>query len=232
MTSIFNEENCRGLNAAITSNRSDVEILKAIRDKKIAITSYDFDGKKHRAADCDTLIANLQEEIDAQLNRQQELDKHAFLFFLRQSNTDTDRIKANYRRFRALSIRNEAFVTIVNNLLKRLSPFYTGKISLAQVRTILDLLKRDEEAALKAAYRQLLENWPASTTGPDFRFQGRIRDFLSKNYVYFLNDAFLDNELNELTGLAREVATDLNRQQFESYKKLLEAQAEGLQTNS
>jgi hypothetical protein len=58
----------------------------------------------------------------------------------------------------------------------------------------------------------------------------RIRDFLSKHYVYFLNDAFLDNELNELTGLAREVATDLNRQVFESYKKLLEAQAEALNT--
>jgi hypothetical protein len=115
--------------------------------------------------------------------------------------------------------------------LKRLNPFYTGKISLAQVRTILDLLKRDEEAALKSAYRQLLENWPASATGAD-SLQARIRDFLTKDYVYFLNDAFLDNELNELTGLAREVATDLNRQQFESYKKLLEAQAEMLNTNS
>jgi len=53
----------------------------------------------------------------------QELDKSAFLFFLRQPNTDTDRLKANYRRFRALSIRNEEFVTIVNSLLKRLNPF-------------------------------------------------------------------------------------------------------------
>jgi Zn-dependent protease with chaperone function len=239
---LFNEENC-GLNAAIISNRNDVEILKAIRDKKIAITSYDFDGKKHRAADCDTLIAQLQKEIDAQLSRQQELDKAAFLFFLRQPNTDTDRLKANYRRFRAQGIRNEEFVTIVNKLLKRLNPFYTGKISLAQVRTILDLLKKDEEAALKQAYRQLLENWAGPFTGstsltdpgtaafPD-PLQGRIRDFLSKDYVYFLNDAFLDNELNELTGLAREVATDLNRQQFESYKKLLEAQAETFNTNS
>jgi Zn-dependent protease with chaperone function len=229
---LFSEENC-GLNAAITSNRNDVEILKAIRDKKIAITSYDFDGKKHRAADCDTLIAHLQEEIDCQFSRQQELDKDAFLFFLRQPNTDTDRLKANYRRFQALSIRNEEFATIVNSLLKRLNPFYTGKISLAQVRTILDLLKKDEEAALKAAYRQLLENWAgpftgsASLTDP---LQSRIREFLVKNYVYFLNDAFLDNELNELTGLAREVATDLNRQVFESYKKLLEAQAEALNT--
>ena len=229
---LFNEENC-GLNAAISSNRNDVEILKAIRDKKIAITSYDFDGKKHRAADCDTLIAQLQEEIDAQFSRQQELDKDAFLFFLRQPNTDTDRLKANYRRFRALSIRNEEFVTIVNSLLKRLNPFYTGKISLAQVRTILDLLKRDEEAALKAAYRQLLENRAGPFTGSasfSDPLQGRIREFLSKDYVYFLNDAFLDNELNELTGLAKEVATDLNRQVFESYKRLLESQAEALNT--
>ena len=59
---------------------------------------------------------------------------------------------------------------------------------------------------------------------------GEIRDFLQKNYAYLLQDVFLDNELNELTGLARRVAQELGRQQFECYKKMLEAQAEGFNT--
>ncbi len=241
---IFGGENGQ-LQSSITSNKNDLEILKAIREKKIAIKSFDFDGVKHTVADCDTLQSQLQNEIDAQLHRQQDLDKTAFLFFLHRQGADKDGLKAHYRRFRSLYIRHEEYVALVNRLLARLKPFYTGGISLAQVKTILDLLKNNEEADLKATYRQLLDDevlaaapenagdrTENSAADPSVRnpadLPGRIQDFLSKNYVYFLNDAFLDNELNELTGLAMNIADELGRQQFECYKKMLEAQSESL----
>jgi Zn-dependent protease with chaperone function len=226
---LFNEENC-GMLTAINSNKNDVEILKAIRNKKIAISSYDFDGVKHAAADCNALVTQLEKEINDQLSRQQELDKKAFLFFLHRldgDNTAKDRLKANYRRFRSLSIRSDEYVAIVNKMLARINPFYTAKVSLAQVHTILGLLKKDEEPALKKAYRQLLEDGVLDDSA---NLTGQIQSFLSKNYVYFVNDAFLDNELNELTSLAMAVGAELNRQQFETYKKMLETQAESLNT--
>jgi hypothetical protein len=236
---IFGGENGK-LQSSINSNKNDLEILRAIQQKKIAIKNFDFDGIKYSVADCSVLILQLQDEIEGQFRRQQELDKAVFVFSLQHRDDERkDLLKSDYRRFQSISIRYEEYVATVNQLLARVQPFYAGAISLSQINTILDLLKKNEELALKSSYQQLLEEGlltatpesPGDLSGKSgATLSGEIRDFLQKNYAYLLQDVFLDNELNELTGLARRVAQELGRQQFECYKKMLEAQAEGFNT--
>ncbi len=67
---LFSENNSR-LQRELDSNRKDLETLKAIQKKKIPISRFDFDGIKYSAADCDTLITQLQQEIETQTQRRE-----------------------------------------------------------------------------------------------------------------------------------------------------------------
>lgn len=209
------------LQSAIEGNRRDQELLKAIREKKITITSFDFDGAKYSVADCDRLSRQLQDETRTRIRLQQELDKTAFLFFLHRENIDKDRLKAGYRRFRNMHIRCEEFTLTVNRLLERIRPLYTGKLTLSQVNTIISQLKANEEERLRRTYRQLLTD--EALIAPD-----EVAGFLSKDYLYFCDGEFRNDELNELTGLAMKTAEQLNRRRFDLYKTVLQLQAAAL----
>jgi Zn-dependent protease with chaperone function len=225
------------LQSAIEGSRNDQELLKAIRDKKIAIASFDFDGTKYGVGDCDRLIRQLQDEIQTRTSLQQELDKTAFLFFLHRDNIDRERLMAGYRRFQRIHIRCEEFTAIVNRLLEKIRPLYAGKLTLGQVTTIISLLKAAEESRLKKAYRQLLadelldspdellDNPDELLDNPD-----ELNNFLSKDYAYFIDGEFRNDELNELTTLAMKTAEQLNRHRFERYKTVLEVQADSLRS--
>jgi len=49
----------------------------------------------------------------------------------------------------------------------------------------------------------------------------RVERFLESNYAYFMGKAFVHTELDELKGLAIDVANAFNRFQFKWYKKML-----------
>ncbi|HUB60846.1 MAG TPA: M48 family metalloprotease [Puia sp.] len=217
---LFDDSNS-GLHTTLESNRKDLELLKAIEAGQTSITTFDFDGVKYRVADCSTLIPALEKEIAAQSRRLQELDKTAFLLFYHSGRIDRNDLAAAYRRFRSEHLRCEEYTTLVNNLLARLRPFYSKKLSYADVHDILGQLRRNEEAQLKKRYQQILDENLLDSPEP-------VRAFLTKTYVYFFDGKFMNNELNELTGLAMKTGEQLNQRRFAAYKAMLELQAAAL----
>jgi Zn-dependent protease with chaperone function len=217
---LFTDESS-GLHSTLASNRKDLELLKAIDANQTSITSFDFDGVKYRAHKADTLMLVLEEEIAAQTRRLQELDKTAFLFFYHSGNIDRNELVAAYRRFSSEHLRCEEYNTLVGNLLARIRPFFSRKLTQADVHDILGQLRRNEEAQLKKSLQQLLDDNVLDSPEP-------VRTFLTKKYAYFLDGKFLNNELNELTGLAVKTAEQLNHRRFTSYKAMLELQAASL----
>jgi hypothetical protein len=198
---LFSEDNSQ-LQRALDSNRQDLETLKAIQKRKIPITRFDFDGVK---------------EIGSQAKHRDALDRTAFLFFLHRDDIDKDLLKARYRHFQKAYDRAEEFVAIVNRLMTRIRPLYTQKLTIGQVTQLIATLKANEEAALKRAYNQILDEGLLPTR--------EILSFLQKQYAYFISGEFLNDELNDLTGLARQTAEQLNQHRFNAYKSMLEVQA-------
>ena len=226
---LFNEETGQ-IQSLIKMNRTDLELVSAIKTKKINVSSFDFDGIKHTIKDCDAVIARLNTDLSGQLERQQSLDKEAFLFFYHRAGADKEGILRNYRRFKSLYIKYEEYVALVNRLLKRIQPFYTGGITLDEVRAIIQDIKSEFEPALKKAYREIQDLW-IMTSEENKALSDRIADFNSKNYFYFVNNEFQNNELSELTSLAIQVAEELNRYEFNWYKKMLTEQAPGSESS-
>lgn len=219
---LFNETNGQ-LQSDINNNKRDVETAKAIGEEKIAVKSFDFDGVKYAAGAAKTVALQLEEEIDAQEQRQKTLDKEAFRYFLHRSGPSRQQLLTNYSRWKQLNGRYEEYVQTVNRLLKRMRPLYAGGLGLVEVQDAISALKEKEEAELKGQYRLL--------AGSEFLSEelGRkVESFAWKNYAYFVDRQFRTAELEELKGLAIEVANVFNQSQFRWYKKMLVEQLEGI----
>lgn len=219
---LFNDENGQ-LHAVISGNESDIEIVKAIRDKQIDVTSFDFDGAKYTCSDCDRIITQLETEV-AQLKERQELaDKQAFAFFYTSANGQSEAVMKYYSEFQAFCKRNDAYLQIVNKINRTLQPFYEGGLTLGQVTAAVEILCNNDEWELKRALLSLLNDQVITTETPG-GLHKRIQAFIDSRYTYFRDEVFRNDELNELYDISVKVATELSDIQFRYYKKLLQGQ--------
>ena len=216
---LFNEETGQ-LQLMINSNKKDAEIARAIKEKKIAVKSFDFDGVKYAAKDAEKVAQQLDEEIAVQVERQRKVDKEAFLYFLHRPGTSQDSILLNYRRWKQTHALYEEYVQLVNRVLQKIRPFYSGGLSLEEVNAIVSGVKDKEEKELKRKYREL-EEAGILRTEENAALYERVQVFLERDYAYFMDKSFVHAELDELKGLAIDVANAFNRIQFKWYKKML-----------
>lgn len=215
----FNGETGR-LQAMINSNKKDAETARAIKEKKIMVKSFDFDGRKYGAKDAEQLAVQLEKEIAGQVERQRNMDKQAFLYFLHRPGAPRESILMNYRRWQQTHALYEAYVQLVNRLLQKIRPFYAGGLGLDEVNAIMRGIKEKEEKELKRTYKDLREAG-ILVAEEDATLYERATLFLESNYAYFANKHFIHPELDELKGLAIDVANAFNRFQFKWYKKML-----------
>jgi hypothetical protein len=221
---IFNEETGQ-LQAAINSNKKDAELAKAIREKKIDVKTFDFDGVKYDAKDGEKVASLLEKEIETQIKRQRILDKEAFLYFVHRPGPQGERILSNYRQWKRYHALYDEYVGTVNRVLQKIRPFYAGGLGLEEVNGILKSLKDKEEKDLKRKYSEL-EATGILLTDENKDLYARVQAFLSRDYAYFIDKSFQNQELDELKGLAIDVANAFNRYQFKLYKKMLVEQLE------
>jgi Zn-dependent protease with chaperone function len=222
---LFTEENGQ-IQASINSHKGDLEIIKAIRAKKLEVTSFDFDGIKYGLKDSDLIADRLEKDIDELTRRQQSLDKEAFLFFLHHQGDPAarEKILENYRRFQRLHIQFDQYTDLVNGLLQKIHPLYEGELSLFDVNVIVEEIKGKFEPALKKNYREFIDSGALDPVENKVLIE-KLEAFGSRNYQYFVLQKFQNHELGELRGLSIEVANELNRYEFKWYKKMLEEQA-------
>ncbi|WP_298741420.1 M48 family metalloprotease [uncultured Chitinophaga sp.] len=216
---LFNEDN-RQLQSGITNNERDMEILQAIRDKQIDVSSFDFDGVKYTRSDCDAIINQLSAEITQLKERQELADKQAFAFFYHHAGEQKDAVMNYYNRFQATSTRYDTYLQIINKIYRTLDLFYQGGLTLDQVQDAVSNLRNNEEWELKRAMQGLISDQLISpeTTG---ELHQRIQAFIDSRYTYFKDETFQNDELNTLYELAGKVGQALNAVRFTHYKALL-----------
>jgi len=228
---LFNEETGQ-LQTSINSLEKDIEIVKAIKDKRLDVTSFDLDGVKHSRKDVDTVIRSLEQDI-ADLNaRLQSLDREAYYFFLQQAQSpDKEALRKAYRSYQSISREYDEYATLVNMTLKTINPFYQGGVSHDTVMSIIATLKEKYEPQLKNTYTQLMVKGLISLDDNNELYTS-LKAFVGKDYRYFIIDHFNDNELSELTGLAIRTAEHFGQQRFMIYKQMLELQLSSISTTA
>lgn len=214
------------LQASINNNAADVETLNAIRDKQIDTKSFDFDGIKYKPDDCTTIIQQLEQETETNKHLLQQLDKDVFIFF----NNYTAGLSEAYNAFKAITEKYDAYVVSVNELLSSLEPFYKGGLTIEEVHTIVARLKEVHERNLKKQLQQLLEDGIICKE-ENVKLYNEIQSFLEKDYCYFANNNFIDEELSSLQNITIQSADAFYRFKFRQYKQLLEMQLSGYTAN-
>ena len=215
---LFSKEN-GSIQNTINSNRNDLELVKAFKEKKFDLKTFDFDGTKYELKDCDGIIAKLEEEIDADEKKMIALDKEAFIFFYRNAKDGSREIKYGYMHFQSVTKEFLEYTNVVNEIYRITQPFYDGGMTLERVNAGLAELKTVEEK-LKSFFVKLIEE---KVIGPDSDKElfTLVNEFSSKNYMYFISNQFVDSELNELRDLSLKVYNEFNEYKFRVYKNLL-----------
>lgn len=217
---LFTEEHIQ-LPVSIAQNKTDIETLKAIRDKQISTKTFDFDGSKYSRRDAASVIALLEEDTKQNELKLEQLDKEIFAYY--SSSPSAEKLKEGYEEFNRISGRLDAFVAEANKLFDQLAPLYQ-QVSRETAEQLIADLKRNNEPAIKKIFNEAL-NEKVVKPERKIKLYENIIGFLNKDYQYFAGDTFFNNELNDLTSLVREVAGCWDEFKFSAYKQLLEVQA-------
>jgi Zn-dependent protease with chaperone function len=215
---LFSEEN-GGLFSSITRYSKDLEVVKAIKEKRIDVRSFDFDGKKYKREDCKEVIAVLEADVKAASEKLSLLDKEAFAFFYNKAGNG-DVVMGKYLSFRNLHERTETYIELLKRINVIVQPFYTGTLSVDEIVAAVDILKQRVEPDYKKYLSSLISDGIISKNGDDDLMK-RSEEFLNTDYAYFKDNAFLDEELNLFSALRLSILDQLHEVRFKSYKSML-----------
>ncbi len=215
---IFTSDNAK-LQATIKSYQNDYNTIKAIQNKEIDVTNFDFDGTKYSRKDCDTILTQLQTEIDNKEQALSILDKVAFTLFTKYGSNITD----SYLSLQKVNELYNSYVIIANDLLNFIQTFYTGSLTAEQVAKMVGTLKHNHEKKLRTALLQIIEGGILSANENE-KYHNKVNSFLEKDYYYFVSNQFQNDELDMLRTVTIETAEILSNYRFKLYKQLLEMQ--------
>lgn len=219
-TEIFNEETA-AMQSNINTLKNDIEILSAIGDKRIEVTSFDFDGVKYGLADVDTVKATLQAELDKILNKQKLLDKTAFAYFCHLPNNAT--IEFAYSDFIKYNTHCLEFSNICEQIYKTVSPLYQGGNSLEFITSAVATLTGQYEPKLKTNIRAVIDSLEINEMQSK-----RINAYLNSRFTYFDQPNFRSEQFNELEFVIKAMSNLLYEKKFSLYKHLLTEQLKGI----
>lgn len=223
---LFTEENGQ-LQSSIKTNETDLDIVTAIRDRQIDVSSFDFDGIKHDVMDAGNIIQVLQKDIVAQKEQLMLLDKEAFAFFCKKAGDKMNEIISLYLNYQLAEKQHNAYIEIAGRIMRIVSPFFSGSITIDQASAEVAALKETEEPQLKQMFQSFVDE-NIITKEVNETLYNKIMHFNSASYLYFVSNAFESVELNELCDLLVQVNEELHHQHFQQYKKMLEKQLEYL----
>jgi Zn-dependent protease with chaperone function len=209
---IVNEENIK-LPGLLSANQIDLQMAEALADKRIEVKSFDFDGQKYKAAEAAHVVNTLKKEIEQQQQELNAIDLLALQYLFQQQ---PEAAKA----FREANLEEEDFAAAAKVVIEIIAPFYKGEgLTLQYINTQVDKLIDEAEPVLKQIWEQLLFK---NRLQEDAEMQEALRSFISKHRMYWQNNAFVDEELNELYSMIKKTDVILSRRKFVAFRKWLE----------
>ena len=138
---------------------------------------------------------------------------------VRHSSQSASDSKQQLQEYQELKQEAATFLSHVNATIELIAPFYSDEnLTHETVTTIITELKSVKEPAFKAFLVRWLEVCDL-TDNPGLREKARA--FIGKEYYYFIDNSFMNNELEEYNSLMRETWLAVSLHKFSLYKKML-----------
>lgn len=221
--SIFSTANAQ-LIKKINGANSDLELLKAIKDKQIETKSFDFEGKKYselQAADLHQVIEKEKKNWEEELAR---LDREAVQYSLgealRQSPEKAAQLKSRYIEYYNCRKESKEYLDQVNKMMEDLQPIYAGATQEIEIiNQQIEHLKNESEPQFKKTLSRWLTEGVFESNP---LLKQNVNTFIGSQYAYFSGTSFFENELSELYNLVNDAWAERFKYQFLKFKGLVE----------
>lgn len=210
----------------IQVTKRDLATLQAIQSKTITTKTFDFDGKKFNASQAGEVVKTLEEDISRLEGELKEADREMAGFFLllagQKSKEEEVELRSLYQSYFTWRKNIEGSGKTIDDMMKPLVSIYQGNtLGINMIESLIGQLKLTTEPAFKEMIRQYKDDG-LFDAAPDIR--GKISEFLNKDYRYFFNDRFFDNELIELSNTVDNFWSAAHQFLFEKFKNILHKQ--------
>ena len=203
--------------------QNDIETLAQISNKSFPVKTFDYDGKKYRRKESQKLVSQLSLELEQVNGQIAEHDLRIFTFFRKQEQEQhgTDQLDELYREYFAFDKVFDEKYEVYTKLSKELE-FVSATTPFDEIRANFRRILPLEEQ-LKEEIKVLLEDssYEAEITKDTKESFDR---YLSKQWKYFGNETYFDENLEVLFTAMNNYAYLMSRGYFLLKKKLLNYQ--------
>ena len=205
----------------IIAAEQDIQLLQAILDKQVEITSFDFEGAKYQEADAAQIKAKIEVDREEWKAALVDFDLQMARIALQKAKEiqREEELVNSYTTF--LSVRDQFsnFEKDASYMFQLLEPIFKGEsITIELITSMMVEHTTNREPAFKQYLKAFMED--GLYTGKPELSQ-KVQNYLNANFVYFANNQFFESEFNTLIELYRSTADLKQESVFEQFKKLL-----------
>ncbi|HLC83453.1 MAG TPA: M48 family metalloprotease [Bacteroidia bacterium] len=206
---------------------NDKSILTSISNKEFQVKTFDYEGRKYNSKDAKILVSKIENDFQTTKKVIAENDINIYTFFYRQAakkgneNILKNKYHSYFKEDKEFDKRNELY-----NKLVKSTNFVSMVTSFEEIKTNLITVSKIE-VELKIEIKKILEN-DSLKEEINKLTREHMEKYLSKNWSYFKNDEY-DNENLQILFAAANDFNYLNaRAYFLSKLHLLNYQIEQL----
>lgn len=203
---------------------NDMEVLKQIANKQLLLKTFDYDGKKYKRKESNTLINQLDAELKIVNEQVKENDLRIFKFFRAlEKEQGEDLLVQKYTNLFAFDKTMESKGELYSQLMQSLD--------FVQHTTPYDQIARnfDHIATLEKKLKSAIEDMMGQAQFQQ-EITGEMKEnldlYLSKEWSYFGNEQYFDQNLALLYDALNSFAFLLSRGYFLLKKEILDYQKE------
>lgn len=205
--------------------QNDIETLRQIADKTNNIKTFDYDGKRYKRKDSNTLLSGLESELEQINEKIKDNDVRIFKFFYEceRNRNNEARLEEIYREFFELDNKFDEKYVIYSRLF--------GELQFVHFTTPVDKIVSNfdriepMESELRSGIRDLIEDGLYNKLITK-EISDNFESFLSEKREYFGAHGYNEQNLNTLFTALNNYAFLLTRGYFLHKKKLLDYQEE------
>ncbi|MBK8952331.1 MAG: hypothetical protein IPM85_08695 [Chitinophagaceae bacterium] len=222
---IFTADNAH-LIKKINASVQDIELVKAIQDKRIDIRVFEFDGKKYNQKATAEVITKLEADLNEMKTRLEVLDARAIQFFYakakQKSEEEAAALKLSYTSYFDLQKMADEYLKCIDNMMLPLQQMFSEQgLSIEKVRNVIDALKEMHEPKFKNELKVWMDK---GAFQKEAVFFAKVNDYLQASYAYFHDTGFFENELSGLNDIVNQSWSAISGFVFDRFKSVLESQ--------
>lgn len=219
---LFSTEKVNTVYTAIAL-QNDMDTLTQIAGEHTDIKTFDYDGKKYKKEEADSLKQDIKQELDTMNEQLKENDRHIFLYFsgLEQRESSDHLLSKLYEQFFEYDSGFAAKYQACADLQQALQ-FVSYSLPFDQIEAnFLEAEPKEDE--FKEMIRSLLTTniiQPEITEAAKKNFEA----YLDKKLIYFAAEIYYEDNLKILFGAINDYAALLSKGHFLLKKQLLHYQ--------